>query len=114
MVFPMACRDVSLLDISANGALVEAIDARGFAMGARCSLGAHRAEDRQVLVVDAIVVRCMEGRCVGLKFRNISPGAEKALRQLIAINLGSEGLIQRDPCVLLKPSDSARKQPEAA
>lgn len=83
-------------------------------MGARCSLGALGAEDRQVLVIDAIVVRCMEGRRVGLKFRNISPRAEKALRQLIEMSLGSEALIQRDPCVLLKPSDSARQQPDAA
>jgi hypothetical protein len=76
VVFPMACRDVSLLDISANGALAEAIDARGFARGARCSLGVLGAEDGQVLVIDAIVVRCMEGRCVGLKFRYISPRTE--------------------------------------
>ena len=114
VVFPMACLDVSFLDISANGVLVEAIDARGFPMDALCSLGTLGAEDRQVLVVDAIVVRCMEGRCVGLKFRNISPGAQKALRQLIEMNLQSKALIQRDPYVLLKSSDSARQPPAAA
>src|SRR5258705_7648314 len=83
VVFPMVCRDVSFLDISANGALVEAIDARGFAAGALCSLGTLGAEDGQVLVIDAIIVRCIDSRCVGLKFRNINPNARKTLRQLI-------------------------------
>lgn len=114
VVFPMSYHDVTLLDISANGALVEAIDARAFAMGARCSLRVLGAKDHQVLAVDATVVRCMEGRCVGLELFNINPGAEKALRQLIEMNLGSKALMQRDLCVLLKSADSARKQPDAA
>jgi len=108
----MACRDVSLLDVSGNGALVEAIDASGFADDALCSLGTLGAEDGQVLVIDAIVVRCMESRCVGLTFRNISPYAEKALRQLIEMIPECEPLVRRNSCALLKSSDSARHQSE--
>ena len=111
VVFPMTYRDVTLLDISTNGAFVEAIDAREFFVGARCALRVLGVAVRQVLEVDAIVMHCMDGRRFGLGLHNIGPGAEKALRRLIEMNLGTEALLRRELCVLLKPAGSVRQPP---
>lgn len=110
-VFPLTYRDVTLLDISTHGAFVEAIDARGFFAGARCALRVLGAADRQVLEVNAIVMHCMEDRRFGLGLRNINPGAENALRRMIEMNLGTEALLRRELCVLLKPAGPVRQSP---
>ncbi len=105
----MGYRDVSILDISANGALVEAIDAKGFAVGDRGSFRVLGAEDRQILALDATVMRRGKDKRIGLELRHIGPGTERAMHELIKMNLGNEELIQRGLCVLLQPSDSAQQ-----
>jgi hypothetical protein len=102
LIFSTGQFEVALIDLAANGALVESIGAPGFSLYERCELRVLNSEGLRVLAVDAIIVHCIKSRYVGLRLCNISSVAEKDLRQIVEMNLGRDELIQRDFDELLK------------
>jgi hypothetical protein len=55
-----------------------------------------------LIEVEASIVYQREGH-VGLTLRNVTPGIEKALRNVVEMNLGTDSMLKRDLCVLLHP-----------
>jgi hypothetical protein len=40
---------------------------------------------------------------VGLTLRNVTPGIERTLRNIVEMNLGTDSMLTRDLCALLHP-----------
>jgi hypothetical protein len=101
-LFP-AYHDATLIDLSMRGALVELDNAAAIAEGVPCTLRVLGNEGRQVLEFDAVTAFCNADGRVGLEIVQLAPGVEHALRRLIEMNLGTQKLLERDLCALLRP-----------
>lgn len=85
IVFPMAYREIALLNISRSGALVEAFDIKGFFVGARGILQSVVLEARRSVDLGAIVVRWVHGKRVGLEFRHVGDEADQVLQDMVKL-----------------------------
>jgi len=97
----MLFREVTLLDVSMNGAFVDGMDLRGLFVGATYTLRILDSNDRELLEVVSTVAHCMDGKHVGLAFKKISPEAGRTLYQLINRNLETEAIHAREQCISL-------------
>jgi hypothetical protein len=88
IVFPMAYREIALLNISKTGALVEVFDIKGFFVGARGILQAAVSEAQRTIDLGAIVVRWVQGKRVGLELRHVSGEAEQVLHDMVNLMSG--------------------------
>jgi hypothetical protein len=94
--------EVTLLDMSSSGAHVFLNQACDVQMGQYGSLRILNCAGRQVLEVDASV-HWNSANHLGLALANMTPGIERALRTMVAMNLGTESLLKRDLSALLHP-----------
>src|SRR5262245_45303551 len=82
VIFPRLHREVTVLELSLGGALVEPVareDLEDFAPDAVCAVRILAADRRDTLAVGAVVSRrCADG-CVALELRNASARALRVL-----------------------------------
>ena len=88
IVFPMAYREIALLNISMTGALVEVFDIKGFFVGARGILHAAVSEAQRTIDLGAVVVRWVQGKRVGLELRHVNGEAEQVLHDMVNLMSG--------------------------
>ena len=88
IVFPMAYREIALLNISTTGALVEVFDIKGFFVGARGILQAAVSEAQRTIDLGAVVVRWVRGKRVGVELRHVSGEAEQVLHDMVTLMSG--------------------------
>jgi hypothetical protein len=111
VVFPAIYRNVTVLDLSLSGALIEPVATRnmeGFAPRATCTVRIRTANGEDVLDLCAIVARLSADGRVGLVLREGSLRAQRILHRLIEIDFGTAELPERGRCALPLPRFGAR------
>jgi hypothetical protein len=105
ILLPAGYANATVLDISLTGALIEIANLRRVPRGATCALRLLSDSGRQLVEVEAAVVRYAGDRHVALKTCNLSPGAYGALSRLIETASYGNGANQREVCALLRRVD---------
>jgi hypothetical protein len=97
--------DVTIIDMSLSGAHIVVSGLFQIKAGQHCSLRILNSDERRVIEVEASMAYKREGH-IGLTLRNVTPSIEKALRNMVEMNLGTDSMLKRDLCALLGPRRS--------
>lgn len=93
---------VEVVDLSLKGALIRPKDSVVWADGTHCTLKIRLDEAETTIRMDATVAHHL-GFYYGLVCREIDLDSVTHLRQLVALNLGDEALLERELALLTKP-----------
>ncbi len=93
--------DVTLIDVSLKGALIEASADATLACGSRGTLTLKLGLEEEIHM--EVELARVQGSIAGLRVHGIDLDSITHLRRLIAINLGDASLLDRDMLALLKP-----------
>jgi hypothetical protein len=107
ILLPAGYINATVLDISLTGALIEIANLRRVPRGGTCALRLLSDNGRQLVEVEAAVVRYAGDRHIGLKTCNLSPGAYGVLSRLIETASYGDGAKEREVCALLRRVDPA-------
>ena len=91
----------SLRDISLKGALVETLHPANVLIGKACRLHLVLREGDENIIMEGTVVH-HEGNFVGIECKHIDMDSMTNLRRLVELNLGDEGLLERELFKVLK------------
>jgi len=95
--------DAVLLDYSLHGARILLGEGCAIETGERCALRILSPEGRQLIEIEAACAHRDTGPHLGLAFRDVTPGVERALRAIYDMNLGTDSMLNRDLRALLQP-----------
>ena len=98
---PIAEQVCNLRDISLNGALVETLHPIGTYMGMACRLHLVLREGGESITMEGMVIH-HEGNFLGIECKHIDMDSMTNLRRLVELNLGDEGLLERELFKVLK------------
>ena len=93
--------DVSVLDLSLKGALVQAKTSAYIAVGGHCTLKVRLDEMGTIIRMECTVVH-REGGHYGLTCREIDLDSVTHLRRIVELNTGDESLLARELSALSK------------
>ena len=93
--------DVTLIDVSLKGALIEAPAAATLVGGSRGSLTLKLGLEEEIHM--EVELARVQGNIAGLRVHGIDLDSITHLRRLIASNLGDASMLDRDMMALLKP-----------
>jgi hypothetical protein len=96
--------DVTLIDLSMNGALVELPAGHGLGLGLQGTLRVLSPGGGCLVETEVVVAHVEDGQRAGLRIASLSPGAQAALRGIMHMNLGTDRLLKRELCALLRPA----------
>lgn len=100
-MLPNAVQAGNLRDISLKGALFETLHPVPTFMGKACRLQLILREGGEKITMEGTVVH-HEGNLIGIECKQIDMDSMANLRRLVELNLGDEGLLERELFKVMK------------
>ncbi len=91
-----------LVDISLKGALVQQKSDWPAQLGSLCSLYLQLGDAEHAITMSGVIAH-IEGRYLGMRCKKISLESMTNLRQLMALNMGDEAMLERELLALVHP-----------